>query len=191
MQQVFIHNTAVVDEGAALGAGTKVWHFCHLMPSVVVGEGCILGQNVFLGEEVVLGNNVKVQNNVSLYKGVKIENNVFLGPSCVFTNVINPRANLERKTEFKNTLVKEGATIGANATIICGITLGAFSFIGAGAVVSKNVPNYALMIGNPAVQTAWMSEAGEKLIFNNTGEAICKLTGNKYQLKNNSVSKIG
>lgn len=191
MNSFFIHESAVVDKGASLGVGTKVWHFSHIMPSAKIGEYCILGQNVFIGESVVLGNNVKVQNNVSLYAGVIIENDVFLGPSCVFTNVINPRSVVERKTEFKKTLVKTGATIGANATVVCGVTLGAFCFVGAGAVVTKNVDDYAVIAGNPAKQIGWMSQMGDKLTFDNSGLAFCRISGEKYQLNNNSVHKIG
>jgi len=186
----FAHETAVIDEGAVIGEGTSVWHFSHLMKDCKVGSSCNIGQNVFIASDVVIGNNVKVQNNVSLYSGVICEDDVFLGPSCVFTNVINPRSAISRKHEFKKTLIKKGVTVGANATIICGITIDEFAFIGAGAVVTKNVPAYAIVVGNPAKQIGWMSEHGNKLQFNNEGIAVCKSTGEKYQLKNNVVEKI-
>jgi UDP-2-acetamido-3-amino-2,3-dideoxy-glucuronate N-acetyltransferase len=157
------HPTAVIDEGAQIGNGTRVWHFSHIMPKAVIGENCTIGQNVFIGDNVKIGNNVKIQNNVSLYDGVICEDDVFLGPSCVFTNVINPRSNMERKHEFRKTLVSKGATIGANATIICGNNIGKYALIGAGAVVVKNVPDYALMIGNPAKQAGLVDELGNKL----------------------------
>jgi len=186
----FAHETAVIDEGALIGEGTSIWHFCHLMKGCKIGNHCNIGQNVFVGDDVVLGNNVKVQNNVSLYSGVVCEDDVFLGPSCVFTNVINPRSAISRKKEFEKTLIKKGATIGANATIICGIIINEFAFIGAGAVVTKDVTAYAMVVGNPAKQIGWMSEHGNKLQFNNEGIAVCKSTGEKYQLKNNVVEKI-
>ncbi len=188
--QTYIHTTAVVDEGAIIGDGTKVWHFSHIMPNASIGKNCVLGQNVFVASTVVLGNNVKVQNNVSLYDGVVCQDDVFIGPSAVFTNVINPRSAVVRKEEYKSTLIKKGATIGANATIICGNTIGEYAFIGAGAVITKNVPPYALVIGNPAIQTGWMSEFGQKLQFDAMGYAICAQTEAKYQLLNNAVSKI-
>ena len=186
----FIHETAVVDNGARIGNGTKVWHFSHLMPNCTIGENCSLGQNVYVASHVSLGNNVKVQNNVSIYEGVVCEDDVFLGPSMVFTNVINPRSAVIRKNEFKKTLVKKGATIGANATILCGIEIGEFAFIGAGAVVTKNVNAYALVTGNPATQTGWMSEAGHKLVFNSTGIAICLESNQQYKFENGAVTKI-
>ncbi len=188
--QTYIHTTAVVDEGAIIGDGTKVWHFSHIMPNAIIGSNCVLGQNVFVASTVVLGNNVKVQNNVSLYDGVVCQDDVFIGPSAVFTNVINPRSAVIRKEEYKSTLIKKGATIGANATIICGNTIGEYAFIGAGAVITKNVPPFALVIGNPAIQTGWMSEFGQKLQFDAMGYAICAQTEAKYQLLNNAVSKI-
>lgn len=160
---VFIHPTAVIDEGCRIGAGTKVWHFCHLMPGSVIGENCILGQNVFVANNVILGNRVKVQNNVSLYEGVICEDEVFIGPSAVFTNVTNPRSAVNRKGEFKKTVIRKGATIGANATILCGIEIGEYAFVGAGAVVTKTVPAFALVTGNPAVQTGIMNEEGERV----------------------------
>lgn len=186
----FIHETAVVDNGARIGNGTKVWHFSHLMPNCTIGENCSLGQNVYVASHVSLGNNVKVQNNVSIYEGVVCEDDVFLGPSMVFTNVINPRSAVIRKNEFKKTLVKKGATIGANATILCGIEIGEFAFIGAGAVVTKNVNAYALVTGNPATQSGWMSEAGYKLDFNSTGIAICLESNQQYKFENGAVTKI-
>jgi UDP-2-acetamido-3-amino-2,3-dideoxy-glucuronate N-acetyltransferase len=186
----FAHETAVIDEGALIGEGTSIWHFCHLMKGCKIGNHCNIGQNVFVGDDVVLGNNVKVQNNVSLYSGVVCEDDVFLGPSCVFTNVINPRSAISRKKEFEKTLIKKGATIGANATIICGIIINEFAFIGAGAVVTKDVTAYAMVVGNPAKRIGWMSEHGNKLQFNKEGIAVCESTGKKYQLKNNIVEKI-
>ena len=186
----FIHETAVVDNGARIGNGTKVWHFSHLMPNCVIGENCSLGQNVYVASHVTLGNNVKVQNNVSIYEGVVCEDDVFLGPSMVFTNVVNPRSAVVRKNEFKKTLVKKGATIGANATILCGIEIGEFAFIGAGAVVTKNINAYALVTGNPAKQTGWMSEAGHKLEFNSAGIALCVDSDQQYKLENGVVTKI-
>jgi UDP-2-acetamido-3-amino-2,3-dideoxy-glucuronate N-acetyltransferase len=189
-QNFFAHPTAVIDEGASIGDGTSIWHFSHLMNGCKIGNNCTIGQNVFVAANVVLDNNVKVQNNVSLYSGVICEDDVFLGPSCVFTNVINPRSAVSRKNEFKQTVIKKGATIGANATILCGITINEFAFIGAGAVVTKNVPAYAVVVGNPAKQTGWMSEHGSKLKFNKDRTAVCAATGKKYRLQNNSVEKI-
>jgi UDP-2-acetamido-3-amino-2,3-dideoxy-glucuronate N-acetyltransferase len=186
----FAHETAVIDEGAEIGEGTSIWHFSHLMKDCKVGCNCNIGQNVFIASDVVLGNNVKVQNNVSLYSGVICEDDVFLGPSCVFTNVINPRSAVSRKKEFKKTLIRKGATIGANATIICGIVINDFAFIGAGAVVTKSVAAYALVAGNPGKQIGWMSEYGNKLKFDENGIAVCESSGEKYQLKNNVVEKI-
>lgn len=186
----FVHETAVVDEGATIGAGTSIWHFSHLMKGCVVGNDCNIGQNVFIADDVVLGNNVKVQNNVSLYSSVVCEDDVFLGPSCVFTNVINPRSAVSRKNEFKKTIIKNGATIGANATIICGVIINQFAFVGAGSVVTKNANAYALVIGNPAKQTGWVSERGNKLLFDEKGIAVCNESGEKYQLKNNLVTKL-
>lgn len=178
MNKLFIHETAVVDDGAQIGNGTKIWHFCHVMGTAQIGENCVLGQNVFIGNKAVLGNNVKVQNNVSVYEGVVCENNVFLGPSMVFTNVVNPRSAVNRKEEFKKTLVKKGTTIGANATIVCGTTLGEYCFIGAGAVITKDVKPFALMVGVPARQKGWVSRSGAIL-----GEdLVCPETGEKYIL---------
>jgi len=186
----FAHETAVVDEGCTIGAGTKIWHFSHIMPKSVLGENCNIGQNVVISPEVVLGKNVKVQNNVSIYTGVTCEDDVFLGPSCVFTNVINPRSAVNRKNEYMRTTVKTGASIGANATIVCGHDIGKFAFIGAGAVVTKTVPDYALVVGNPAKQLGWMSEFGQRLEFNQDGIAICEESGEKYQLKDQKVVKL-
>ncbi|MDP4587892.1 MAG: N-acetyltransferase [Flavobacteriales bacterium] len=186
----FAHETAVVDEGCTIGVGTKIWHFSHIMPKSVLGENCNIGQNVVISPEVVLGKNVKVQNNVSIYTGVTCEDDVFLGPSCVFTNVINPRSAVNRKNEYMRTTVKTGASIGANATIVCGHDIGKFAFIGAGAVVTKTVPDYALVVGNPAKQLGWMSEFGERLEFNQDGIASCKESGEKYQLKDQKVVKL-
>ncbi len=185
----FVHPTAVVDEGCSIGAGSKVWHFCHLMPGAVIGSNCSLGQNVMVADGVVLGNRVKVQNNVAIYQGVICEDDVFLGPSMVFTNVINPRSAVNRRGQYLQTLVRKGATIGANATIVCGVEIGAFAFIGAGAVVTKDVAPYALVVGNPARQMGWMSEYGHRLAFNEAGWAVCPESGDTYQLQNHSVTK--
>lgn len=184
------HKTAVIDEGSRIGTGTKVWHFSHIMTNAVIGLNCNLGQNVVVSPGVVLGNNVKVQNNVSIYTGVICEDDVFLGPSCVFTNVNNPRSEVNRRGGYLKTLVKKGATIGANATIICGITLGKYAFIGAGTVVTKNVASYALVVGNPSKQIGWMSSFGERLIFNSEGIASCSASGKKYKLENGLVESI-
>lgn len=186
----FAHETAVIDAGCEIGAGTKIWHFSHIMPDCKIGENCNIGQNVVISPQVILGKNVKVQNNVSIYTGVVCEDHVFLGPSMVFTNVINPRSAVNRKNEYAKTTVKTGASIGANATIVCGHDIGKFAFIGAGAVVTKNVPDYALVIGNPARQTGWMSEYGHKLSFDRNGDATCPESGEKYNLKNGLVSKL-
>ena len=183
------HPTAVIDDGCVIGAGTKIWHFSHIMPDCTIGENCNIGQNVVISPKVILGKNVKVQNNVSIYTGVECEDDVFLGPSMVFTNVINPRSAINRKNEYARTLVKKGASIGANATIVCGHSIGRYAFIGAGAVVTKNVPDYALVIGNPARQTGWMSEYGHKLKFDQKGEAVCPESGERYRLTNGSVVK--
>lgn len=185
----FAHETAVIDEGCEIGAGTKIWHFSHVMPNCVIGEKCNLGQNVVISPDVKLGRNVKVQNNVSIYTGVICEDDVFLGPSMVFTNVINPRSAVNRKSEYAKTVVKQGATIGANATVVCGYDIGRFAFIGAGAVVTKSVPDYALVVGNPARQIGWMSEHGHRLQFNTNGEAICEGSGEKYRLAGDKVEK--
>ena len=184
------HPTAVIDEGCDIGNGTSIWHFSHIMPHCKIGENCNIGQNVVISPGVVLGKNVKVQNNVSIYTGVTCEDDVFLGPSMVFTNVINPRSAVNRKNQYMKTTVKKGATIGANATIVCGHDIGAFAFIGAGAVVTKEVPDYALVVGNPAKQTGWMSEFGHRLNFDETGIAVCPESKEKYQLKEKNVRKI-
>lgn len=186
----FAHPTAVIDEGCIIGEGTRIWHFTHVMPNCRIGKECNLGQNVVVSPEVILGDQVKVQNNVSIYTGVICEDDVFLGPSMVFTNVINPRSAVNRRGQYVKTWVRKGATIGANATIVCGITLGAFCFIGAGAVVIKDVPPYALVVGNPARQTGWMSEYGHKLTFDHNGLATCPESGEKYELKEGLVTKL-
>jgi len=186
----FAHPTAIIDEGCAIGKGTKIWHFSHIMPNCVLGENCNLGQNVVVSPEVVLGANVKVQNNVSIYTGVICDEDVFLGPSMVFTNVINPRSAVNRKSQYAKTHVGKGASIGANATIVCGHDIGKFAFIGAGAVVTKTVPDYALVVGNPSRQIGWMSEYGQRLEFNAEGLATCPESGQKYKLENNTVSRI-
>ncbi|MFI5219565.1 MAG: acyltransferase [Bacteroidia bacterium] len=188
--EYFAHETAVIDVGCKIGKDTKIWHFSHIMPKCVIGENCNIGQNVVVSPEVVLGNNVKVQNNVSIYTGVVCEDDVFLGPSMVFTNVTNPRSAVVRKNQYAKTHVGKGASIGANATIVCGNNIGAFAFVGAGAVVTKNVPAYALVMGNPAKQAGWMSEFGHKLKFDNKGIAICSESEQKYQLKENKVARI-
>lgn len=186
----FSHETAIIDEGCLIGKNTKIWHFSHLMTKCQLGEKCNIGQNVVISPNVTLGNNVKVQNNVSIYEGVICEDDVFLGPSMVFTNVINPRSSVNRRNEYMPTIVKKGASIGANATIICGNNIGEFSFIGAGAVVTKAVKAYALVVGNPAKQIGWVSEFGHKLKFDDDGLAICWETKQKYKLKRNKVSRI-
>ncbi len=186
----FAHPTAIIDEGCIIGEGTKIWHFSHVMPNCTIGKNCNLGQNVVVSPDVILGNNVKIQNNVSIYTGVICGDDVFLGPSCVFTNVINPRSAINRKTQYAKTIVGNGASIGANATIVCGHNIGEFAFIGAGAVVTKEVPAYALMVGNPAKQLGWMSEFGNRLKFDANNEALCEESGEIYQLKNNQVTKI-
>lgn len=189
-KEYFAHETAVIDEGCKIGKGTKIWHFTHVMPDSVIGENCNIGQNVVISPEVVLGNNVKIQNNVSIYTGVICEDDVFLGPSMVFTNIVNPRSAVIRKHEYVKTLVKKGASIGANATIVCGYDIGEYAFIGAGAVVTKNVPAYALVMGNPAKQTGWMSEYGHRLNFDKKGVAVCPESKEKYLLKDNKVTKL-
>lgn len=189
-KEYFVHESSYVDEGAVIGKGTKIWHFSHVMGKVVMGENCNLGQNVVISPDVVFGNNVKVQNNVSVYTGVVCEDDVFLGPSMVFTNVMNPRSAVNRKSEYKKTIVKKGATIGANATIVCGINIGEYAFVGAGTVVIREVKPYAMLVGNPARQIGWMSEQGEKLKFDNEGTATCSLSGDQYVLNNNTVKKV-
>lgn len=190
MTEVQIHETAIIDEPSTIGKGSKIWHFSHIMKDSIIGENCNIGQNVVISPEVILGKNVKVQNNVSIYTGVICEDDVFLGPSMVFTNISNPRSAVIRKGLYTKTLVKKGATIGANATIICGNSIGVYAFIGAGAVVTKNVLAYALIIGNPAKQIGWVSEYGHRLKFNQKGFAECPESKEKYQLKDNQVSKI-
>jgi len=184
------HETAIIDEGCTIGDGTKIWHFSHIMPNCTIGRDCNIGQNVVISPEVILGNNVKVQNNVSIYTGVTCDDDVFLGPSMVFTNVTNPRSAINRKNQYARTHVGRGATIGANATIVCGHDIGPFAFIGAGAVVTKNVPAYALVVGNPSKQIGWMSEYGQRLYFNESNEATCSESGEKYKIENKQVQKI-
>ncbi len=189
-KEYFAHESAFVDEGCTIGKGTKIWHFSHIMTNCVIGENCNIGQNVVVSPEVVLGNNVKIQNNVSIYSGVICEDDVFLGPSMVFTNIINPRSAVNRRGHYVRTIVKKGASIGANATIVCGHDIGEFAFIGAGAVITKEVPAYALFIGNPAKHAGWMSEYGHRLNFDENGIAFCPESNEKYQLKEGNVSKI-
>ena len=189
-KKYYNHETAIIDEGCTIGEGTKIWHFSHIMKGCTLGEKCNIGQNVVVSPDVVLGNNVKVQNNVSIYTGVTCDDDVFLGPSMVFTNVINPRSAVNRKNEYMKTHVGKGATIGANATIVCGHDIGAFAFIGAGAVVTKEILPYALVVGNPAKQLGWMSEYGQRLHFDKKGIAICSESGEKYQLLDGKVQKM-
>ncbi|NVK04795.1 MAG: N-acetyltransferase [Flavobacteriia bacterium] len=186
----FAHETAVIDEECSIGVGTKIWHFSHVMSGCEIGSGCNIGQNVVVSPGVVLGNNCKVQNNVSIYTGVTCEDDVFLGPSCVFTNVINPRSAINRRGHFMKTHVGRGATVGANATIVCGNDIGDYAFIGAGSVVTKEVPNYALVIGNPARLSGWVSEYGHKLIFDESGIAECRESGQKYELSGKKVQRV-
>jgi UDP-2-acetamido-3-amino-2,3-dideoxy-glucuronate N-acetyltransferase len=186
----FAHETAVIDNGAIIGKGTKIWHFSHIMNNSVVGENCNIGQNVVVSPGVIIGNNAKIQNNVSVYTGVICEDDVFMGPSMVFTNVINPRSAVNRKSEYMKTIVKKGATFGANCTIVCGITIGEFAFVGAGAVITKDVKPYALVVGNPGRQTGWMSEYGHRLHFDTNGDAVCPESHGKYKLTENFVVKI-
>lgn len=190
MKEYFAHETAVLDEGCRIGKNTKIWHFTHVMSQAVIGENCVIGQNVMIANRVTLGNNVKVQNNVSVYEGVTCEDDVFLGPSMVFTNVIIPRAFIERKKEFRPTVVRRGATIGANATIVCGHTIGRYAMIGAGAVVTRDIPDYALVTGLPACQTGWVSEYGCRLEFDSDGLAVCPESGQKYRMSNHQVKRI-
>jgi len=189
-KEYFAHETAVIDKGCHIGKGTKIWHFSHIMSGCTIGENCNIGQNVVISPDVVLGRNVKVQNNVSVYTGVICEDDVFLGPSMVFTNIINPRSAVVRKDQYKKTVVEKGATIGANATILCGINIGRHAFIGAGAVVTKDVKPYALVVGHPARQVGWMSEYGHRLHFDEKNTAVCPESNEKYRLKNGAVSKI-
>ncbi len=189
-QEFFAHETAVIDADCDIGKGVKIWHFCHIMSGSKIGDNCNIGQNVVVSPGVVLGRNVKVQNNVSVYTGVVCEDDVFLGPSMVFTNIVNPRSAIMRKGQYVKTLVRKGATIGANATILCGNSIGRFAFIGAGAVVTRDVPSYALVIGNPARQVGWMSEYGHKLVFDESGIAECPESKERYELRNNEVVKV-
>jgi len=189
-KEYFAHETAVIDEGCTIGKGTKIWHFSHIMSHCTIGENCNIGQNVVISPQVVIGDNVKVQNNVSIYTGVICEDDVFLGPSMVFTNVINPRSSISRKDEYRKTIVRKGASIGANATVVCGNEIGQYAMIGAGAVITKKVPAYALVYGNPARQKGWVSEYGHKLNFDNEGFAFCPESGEKYAISNNEVNKI-
>ena len=186
----FVHPSSVIDDGAMIGEGTKIWHFSHVMPKAIIGKNCIIGQNCFIDNNVKIGDGVKIQNNVSVYNGVELEDNVFIGPSVVFTNVNNPRSFIERKHEFKKTLIKKGCSVGANATIICGITAGGFAMIGAGAVITKNVSPYSMVLGNPAIFAGWISESGYKLHFNDEGRAICEGDKLVYIIRNNVVSRL-
>ena len=183
----YVHPSSWVDEGARIGAGTSIWHFCHIMPTALIGERCNIGQNVFIDNRVTIGNGVKIQNNVSVYNGVEVEDDVFLGPSMVFTNVINPRSFVERKSEFRRTLLRRGCSVGANATIVCGVQIGTYALIGAGAVIIRDVPDYAMMVGNPARQIGWISRTGEKLSFDATGRAWCAAEGQSYLLSDGRV----
>jgi UDP-2-acetamido-3-amino-2,3-dideoxy-glucuronate N-acetyltransferase len=189
-QDFFAHDSAVIDEGCQIGKGTKIWHFSHIMSGCVIGESCNIGQNVVISPQVILGKNCKVQNNVSVYTGVICKDDVFLGPSCVFTNVINPRSAVARKDEYRPTILGKGASIGANATIVCGHNIGEFALIGAGSVVTKDLPSYALVVGNPARQIGWVSEYGHRLEFDENGIASCPETNQLYELKNDSVRRI-
>lgn len=186
----YAHETAILDEGCTIGKGVKIWHFSHIMPGCTLGEGCNIGQNVVISTDVVLGKNVKIQNNVSIYTGVTCDDDVFLGPSCVFTNVVNPRSGVNRRGQYTKTHVGKGASIGANATIVCGHDIGKYAFIGAGAVVTKHVPDYALLVGNPARQIGWMSEYGHRLQFDESGLAICEESKQEYKLEHNLVTRI-
>jgi UDP-2-acetamido-3-amino-2,3-dideoxy-glucuronate N-acetyltransferase len=188
--EYFAHETAVIDEGCEIGAGTKIWHFSHVMPNCKIGNNCNIGQNVVISPEVILGNNVKVQNNVSIYTGVICEDDVFLGPSMVFTNVMNPRSAVNRRDQYTKTIVRKGASIGANATIVCGHNIGEYAFIGAGAVITKEVLPYALVVGNPAKQIGWMSEYGHRLEFDKEGNAVCPESKEEYHYDGNNVTKI-
>ena len=190
MKNYFAHETAVLDEGCQIGDGTRIWHFTHVMPGATIGRDCILGQNVMVANRATLGDHVKVQNNVSVYEGVTCEDDVFLGPSMVFTNVVNPRAFIERKHEFRQTLVKKGASVGANATIVCGHTVGRYALVGAGAVVTHDVPDYALVTGNPGRQVGWVSEYGCRLTFDQDGIAVCPESGQRYKLSASQVRRI-
>ncbi len=190
MANFFAHETAVLDKGCTIGEGVKIWHFSHIMSNCIIGDKCNIGQNVVISPDVVLGKNVKIQNNVSIYTGVQCEDDVFLGPSMVFTNVINPRSAVNRRGEYSQTIVRKGASVGANATIVCGNNIGCYALIGAGAVVTKDVPNYALLVGNPARQIGWVSEYGHRLEFNELGIAICPESKQEYKITNESVERI-
>ncbi|MBI5952686.1 MAG: N-acetyltransferase [Chloroflexi bacterium] len=190
MADYFVHESSYIDEGVEIGLGTKIWHFCHVMPRARIGERCNIGQNVLVSSDVIIGNNVKIQNNVSLYTGVIVEDDAFLGPSMVFTNVVNPRSHVNRKDEYKSTLVRKGASIGANATIVCGVTLGRYCFVGAGSVVTRDVPDYALVYGSPARVHGWMCQCGEQLQFDND-RATCKVCGDSYQKEDLIVTPKG
>lgn len=190
MATFFAHESAYIDEGCKIGDDTKIWHFSHVMADCVIGKGCNIGQNVVISPNVILGNNVKVQNNVSIYTGVICEDDVFLGPSMVFTNVMNPRSAVNRRNQYLESLVKRGASIGANATIVCGNPIGEYAFIGAGSVVTKEVPDYALIVGNPAKQIGWMSSFGHRLVFDEKNEATCPESNERYKLENNKVTRI-
>lgn len=185
-----IHPSSVVDTGAQVGDGTRIWHFCHVMPKAVIGEGCNIGQNVFIDNNVSIGNGVKIQNNVSVYNGVVVEDGVFLGPSMVFTNVINPRSFIERKSEYRPTYLRKGCTIGANATIVCGVEIGAYALVGAGTVVIRDVPAHALMVGNPARQVGWVSRSGDRLVFDDTGTARCVSETSLYRLADGVCTRV-
>ena len=189
-ENYFVDNTAIIDKGVSIGKGSKIWHFCHVMSGASIGENTVLGQNVFVGKNVKIGNGVRIQNNVSVYEGVILEDDVFCGPSMVFTNVINPRSNVSRKDEFRQTLVKKGASVGANATIVCGVTIGEYSFIGAGSVVTKDVRSHTLVYGNPAAIKGYVCSCGEKLVFDDKNEAVCNRCGEKYYLNNGKVKNI-
>jgi UDP-2-acetamido-3-amino-2,3-dideoxy-glucuronate N-acetyltransferase len=189
-QDYFVHETAVIDEGCTIQPGVKIWHFCHIMPDCTIGEGCNIGQNCVIFPNVVLGKNVKVQNNVSIYEGVTCADDVFLGPSMVFTNILNPRSAVNRRGLYVKTHVGKGASIGANATIVCGNTIGEYALVGAGSVVTKDIPAYALVMGNPARQTGWVSEFGHKLIFDEAGKAVCPENGDQYQLAQGVLKKL-
>ena len=189
-EEVFIHETAIIDEPCTIGSGSKIWHFSHIMPDSVLGDNCNLGQNVVVSSKVILGNNVKVQNNVSIYTGVICEDDVFLGPSMVFTNIINPRSAVVRRDKYVSTLIKRGASIGANATVICGNTIGEFALIGAGSVITRDIAPYSLVVGNPAKQIGWVSEYGNRLEFGESGKATCDESGQEYLLENNSVRRL-
>lgn len=188
--ETFVHPTSIVDEGSVIGEGTKIWHFSHIMSGCIIGKGCNIGQNVVISPNVMIGNGVKIQNNVSVYTGVICEDDVFLGPSCVFTNVINPRSFISRKEEFMETRICKGASIGANATIVCGNTIGEYAMIGAGAVVTKNIPPYSLWVGNPARQTGWISRYGHRLNFDENNSAVCPESGEKYIISDNTVTVV-